>query len=339
METAVYIIAIIAVVFMVFNYWGVSIRTKGQNPIDEALLKKQNEKIALTKDGRRIAYCVYGKDEQGVPVVVNMHGSQLENGFERITHHKNCEGLQVKGIGISLPGYGFTDQKPGRRPVDWPVEDLQAVLEAENVDQFYITGHSQGTVHAMAAAYRFPERCLGFGLNAPLLPKSLVTELNLDNTIGTGQTASTKQLQKNSFGWYFAAFNIVFSILPPSVASSFIKKGFPKVKADQELMDRFNNSMKRAIERGAVGTIWETAQDVCFDFGFDPRDIKNTNVVVWHADDDSAIPASQGKYLAELYHANYKHQAEGYGHMTYCVGEYQEPATSMIAALLNGSKK
>jgi hypothetical protein len=111
--------------------------------------------------------------------------------------------------------------------------------------------------------------------------------------------------------------------------------GFPKVKADHELVNRFESSMQRTVVRGTCGTTWETAQDTCFDCGFDVRDVKNNNVVVWHADDDTAIPSEQGKWLVELYHANYRHAAEGYGHMTCCTCKYQIPENSIIAALLN----
>jgi pimeloyl-ACP methyl ester carboxylesterase len=51
----------------------------------------------------------------------------------------------VRGIAISLPGYGYTDMKPGRKVLDWANEDLLAVLDQEGVDEFMITGHSQGT--------------------------------------------------------------------------------------------------------------------------------------------------------------------------------------------------
>nr|PMH77830.1 hypothetical protein BCU58_11365 [Vibrio sp. 10N.286.48.B7] len=54
------------------------------------------------------------------------------------------------------------------------------------------------------------------------------------------------------------------------------------------------------------------------------------------AEDDSAIPSGQGKWLAEHLSADYRHAPEGYGHMTYCAGPYQQPSQSLVAALLRG---
>jgi hypothetical protein len=105
-------------------------------------------------------------------VVINMHGSGLEAGFERVTYEIICATLDCRGIAISLPGCGFTDEKPGHQVKDWP------------------------------------------------------------------------------------------------------------------------------------------------------------------ADDDSAIPSAQGKWFAEHFGADYRHASEGYGHMTYCTGQYQNPDKSLIAALL-----
>jgi pimeloyl-ACP methyl ester carboxylesterase len=336
MMIVLYSIMALLFLILVINFWGISIRNAGQKPIDTAELKKLNQKLATTTDNRQVAYCVYGSSDSAAPVVINMHGSSLECGFERATYEKVTAALGIRGIAISQPGCGFSDEKPGRVVKDWPREDLEAVLKAENVEKFYITGHSQGTPHAMAAAWAMPDRCLGIGLNAPLMPSALIDELGLGKTIGTGATPTSTSLKKRSMGWFFALFRIIFGHLPPSFSSSILKKGFPKVKADTDLINRFESSMTRSFVRGTSGIVWESAQDTCFDWGFDIRDIKNDNICVWHADDDSAIPANQGKWLADFWGANYKHNAEGYGHLTYCAGEYQRPEKSIIAALLKG---
>jgi pimeloyl-ACP methyl ester carboxylesterase len=318
------------------NILGLRIRNKGMRQIIPSELESAEQCLAITNDGRHVAYCCYGNQDPTKSVVINIHGSGLEANFERATYALTCEYLDCRGIAISLPGCGFSDEKPGRLVKDWPAEDLAAVLEAENVDQFYITGYSQGTPHAMAAALHFSERCIGLGLNAPLMPETLREELGFARTLGTGQTPTSQQLKKVYMGWYFSLMGIVFSVLPPSFLSRFIKKGFPKVTADDELIKKFESSMRRAVVRGTSGATWETAQDTCFDWGFDVRDVQNSNVVVWHSDDDSAIPAEQGKWLAEYFAADYRHNSEGYGHMTYCRGQYLQPKNSLVAALIAG---
>ena len=313
---------------------GVLIRDGGMSPIDEGQVQASGQRLATTDDGRKVAYLVYGSEDPDAPVVINMHGSGLEAGFERATYQSICVALGCRGVAISLPGCGFTDEKPGRQVKEWPAEDLQAVLVQEKIFNFHITGHSQGTPHAMAAAYFYGKRCLGLGLNAPLLPTALCEDLGMARTLGTGSTPSSAQLKGWSMAWYFSVLCAAFKILPPRFLSSMIKKGFPKVKADHELVNRFEDSMRRAVVRGTSGATWETAQDTCFVWGFEVRELEHKNAVVWHADDDSAVPSTQGKWLAEHLGASYRHEAEGYGHLTYCVGEYQEPKHSLIDALL-----
>ncbi len=333
------ILGAVVLLVLLFNYWGLSIRNNGMRPIVKAELDAHKQKLATAQDGRQVAYCTYGSQDLAAPVVINMHGSGLEAGFERSTYKKVCTALNCRGIAISLPGCGFTDQKPGRQVKDWPCEDLIAVLNAERVDSFHITGHSQGTPHAMAAALYFSDRCLGIGLNAPLLPTKLCQQLGMGKTIGTGGTPRSAILRKTYMGWYFSIFRIVFESLPVGIVASVIKKGLPKLKADHELVERFETSISRSTVRGTCGATWESAQDTCFDWGFDVRDLHPVNAHIWHSDDDNAIPSGQGKWLAKYWQASYKHKSEGYGHMTYCAGQYQNPEKSLIAALLRSANK
>ena len=338
MQIFLIILAALVILGLALNYWGLRIREKGMQPINKAELDAEDQRIALTDTGRQIAYCSYGVQSSDAPVFINVHGSQLEAGFERGTYAQVCDTLQCRGIAISLPGYGFTDQKPGRQVNDWPAEDLAAVLKAEGIETFYITGHSQGTPHAMAAALHYADRCLGLGLNAPLLPTKLCQELGLGKTLGTGWTPTSARLRTAYMGWYFTLFHIVYGLLPPSITSSYIKKGFPRVAADTALMHRFETALQRSTCRGTTGSAWESAQDTCFDWGFDVRDLHHSNACVWHADDDQAIPPDQGKWLAQHLDADYRHEAEGYGHLTYCAGQYQDPEKSLISALLTRAR-
>ena len=333
METLLIILCIVVVSGILFNFWGLHIRDQGMRSVGLDEVSASGQLLATGKNGRQIAYCTYGKQDPAAPVVINMHGSGLEAGFERDTFEQVFVALECRGIAISLPGCGFTDEKPGRQVKDWPLDDLDAVLNSEGVNQFHITGHSQVTPHAMAAALYFPARCIGLGLNAPLLPTKLCEEIDAKSTIGTGRTPTSIKLKRASTGWYFSVFRIVF-FLPASLVANAITRAFPKVKADHELVNRFKASMRRSIVRGTSGATWESAQDTCFDWGFDVRDVRNENAFVWHSDDDNTIPSEQGKWLAQHLSANHRQASEGYGHMTYCAGQYQEPQKSLVAALL-----
>lgn len=296
-------------------------------------------RTATTKDGRTIAWKAYGSEEPDRPVVINLHGSGLEAGFEETVYAQACCELEIRGLALSLPGCGYTDQKPGRVVKDWAMEDLATLLEAEEIHSFHITGHSQGTPHAMAAAMAYPQRCIGLGLNAPLIPAALVEELRLGKTIGTGQTPTSAAMRGFWMAWYFGLMHLILGVFPPGWIAGFITKGLPKVQADKDLQNRFFSSMRRSVVRGTCGGIWETAQDTCFNWGFDVRDLKHANACVWHADDDTAIPAFQGKWLAEQLKADYRHEAEGYGHMTYTVGVYRTAEGSMLRQLITNAQE
>ena len=185
MDLFIKVILSVTATIIAFNAWGLYLRARGQAAANEANMLKEGAVFAIDKNGRKIEYMCYGSDDVKAPVIINIHGSSMDAQFEKNVHQKACEELGVKGVSISLPGYGNTDLKIGRIVAQWPEEDLQAVLSKENIEKFYITGHSQGNPHAMAAAFIYPERVLGLGLNAPLLPLSLTKELGLKGALGS----------------------------------------------------------------------------------------------------------------------------------------------------------
>ena len=82
------ILGAVVLLVLLFNYWGLSIRNNGMRPIVKAELDAHKQKLATAQDGRQVAYCTYGSQDLAAPVVINMHGSGLEAGFERSTYKK-----------------------------------------------------------------------------------------------------------------------------------------------------------------------------------------------------------------------------------------------------------
>jgi pimeloyl-ACP methyl ester carboxylesterase len=322
--------------------FGARLRSRGQDPVDPTSLAAASGKTATTPDGRTVEYFTYGSTNPAAPVVVNVHGSGLEGAFEKTLHGPICESLGVRGIAISLPACGNTDMKPGRRVIDWATEDLAAVLDAESVDAFMITGHSQGNPHAMAAAVAYPDRVTGIGFNAPLLPAGTAEAEGLPPTIGQDSVPHTEQLRKPLMVWYFAVYHLGIDTFAPRLPLRAISKGKPNVQHDPALLAGFADSVSRSITRGSVGGAWESAWDVCFDWGLDPHDIQCPNVVVWHARDDTLCPPEQGKWLRHMLaerpgtRVQFRDDDEGFGHLTYIRGRYATPEGSLIKALLDG---
>ena len=339
-KIAAFMMGVAAAAFAGLLGVGARERRRGQLPVDRASLEADAGKTATTADGRTVEYFTYGSTDPGAVVVVNMHGSGLEGRFEKRLHAPICEALGVRGIAISMPACGNTDMKPGRTVIDWATEDLAAVLDAESVDTFMITGHSQGNPHAMAAAVAYPDRVIGIGFNAPLLPASTAAEAGLPPTVGQDTVPRTEQLRKPLMAWYFAIYHL--GVATPRLPLRAISKGKPNVQHDPELLTGFAESVSRSITRGTVGGAWESAWDVCFDWGLDPHDIQCRNVVVWHARDDTLCPPEQGEWLARMLadkpgtRVQFRDDDEGFGHLTYTRGRYATPEGSLVKALLDG---
>ncbi len=336
-------IVLLLIIFLTVNIWGLIIKWQGQSVIKQATLDTENAKIATTIDDRKIEYMTYGSSADTAPVIINIHGSGLEASFEKNIHHHACEQLGIRGISISLPGVGNSDYKIGRVVADWAKEDLLAVLEKEKINQFMITGHSQGNPHAMAAAHYFKDRVIGLGLNAPLLPIDVSKEENIKGALAIDQLPNTQSISKAWMGWYFFSITLFTNYLAPEQPRKVLLNT-PELQRDTALLRYVNTTLNRSKERGSAGQVWESTLDVCYEWGFDPREITTNNICIWHADDDPFCPPAIGKFLAEFYQqkglaVNYKHAIENGGHMTYCMKKYRQPKNSMEKALLDQIKQ
>jgi len=137
--------------------------------------------------------------------------------------------------------------------------------------------------------------------------------------------------------WYFGVMHLSLATLSPWLPLKAIKMA--STTATFRIM---RDTLKRAVIRGIVGGTYETTCYVCYDWGFDPRNIKNDNICIWHASDDELCPPEIGKWLSDYYQkelgvkVNFRVDKLGYGHFTYKQGEFLEPDQSMIKALLEG---
>lgn len=330
-------------IYLIVIVGGLIIKYQGQKEINQESVIKDQAKFAIDKNGRHIEYFLYGSQNPSAPVVINIHGSGLDGTFEKAVNQKACDSLGVRGIAISLPGVGNTDMKKGRTVIDWASEDLQAVLEAENIDSFMITGHSQGNPHAMAAAYHFGDRVTGLGLNAPLLPNDVTNEIGIQGALANESLKTTEELDEPLNAYWFFMLYLYVDLFAPEAPTQTLVNMSVNVASDTTLVNMMNHTFSRSMIRGSAGNTWESALDVAYLWGFDPREISTKNIVIWHAADDTACPAEIGAWLANYYqekgaHVNFKNDDIGFNHMTFCSSHYQKPNNSMVKALLHGQK-
>lgn len=338
-----YFAIVLLSIYLLFTIGGLIVKNQGQSDIDEASLIRDGAKIVTDKNGRKIEYFLYGSTDPNAPVIINIHGSGLDGTFEKAVNQSACEELGVRGISISLPGYGNTDMKIGRTVVDWASEDLEAVLLAENVKEFMITGHSQGNPHAMAAAYHFGDRVKGLGLNAPLLPNDVTEEIGIAGALAYEDLKTTEELGRPLNAYWFFGLYLFTDLFAPALPTKVLVDMGTHVDQDTALVEMMRHTFSRSMIRGAAGNVWESAVDVCYLWGFDPRKIETKNICVWHASDDTACPPEIGEWLANYFskkgsNVNFKNENLGYNHMTYCNEHYRKAENSMVKALLDGCK-
>jgi pimeloyl-ACP methyl ester carboxylesterase len=104
--------------------------------------------------GRRVDYCLYGSAsarpvvfEYGTPGTRWLSG-QLIDAVTRA-------GVQL--LVLDRPGYGTSSRRSGRRIID-VVDDVTAVVDALDWEEFAVWGGSGGAPHALACAATLPQR-------------------------------------------------------------------------------------------------------------------------------------------------------------------------------------
>ena len=105
-------------------------------------------------DGRRLGHAELG-DADGHPLFF-FHGTP---GSRFVLSERDAI-AQIPGARFLLPerpGYGLSDPKPGRTLLGW-ADGVEALAAYLGLDRFVVGGLSGGGPHALACAYRLPER-------------------------------------------------------------------------------------------------------------------------------------------------------------------------------------
>lgn len=252
--------------------------------------------------------------------------------------------LNIKGIAPSVPNHGNSDIFSGRTIVQFPL-DLGTILAAEEVDEFIVEGASFGTAHAMAIAWHFgPGRCKAMGLMVPYLSDAICKEFHLESKADALPRTDARTWYQ---AWNFYVADLMFAS-PLAPMAKFLDK-FPEGKIAREIKpwaidDIVEDQKERLVARGTQGQGWEQFSfNVTVLWGFDPREIKTTNIAVWYAQDDSMVPASHGEWLVNYFSdktdvkIDVRNEKNGLGHSTYFPqygSAYQSSERTMTQTLL-----
>src|SRR4051812_38690208 len=117
-------------------------------------------------DGRLLGYAEFG-DPAGKPVIF-CHGF----GDSRITRNPDdtlTAALGVRLITMDGRGIGLSDFKPACSMLE-VVDDVASLADQLGLDRFAVLGWSGGGPHALACAYKFPDRVTAAGIACGFAP-------------------------------------------------------------------------------------------------------------------------------------------------------------------------
>jgi len=229
--------------------------------------------VIMLPDGRALGYAQYG-DPSGKPLIF-FHGSPSSR-YLRHPDDKRTSSLNVRLITVERPGYGLSDQQPGRTLLGWP-EDVKVLADHLELNLFSVAGISGGGPYAAACAYKIPERISKAGIIS-----------------GVGPTAAEETIK----GLYWLLQN------PQRNIENYFQKIYRQSsQPDREIIRQpeMKSMFTRSWQEGTRNGIHGFAQDgIIFSkpWGFQLKDI-HTRVYIWHGDQDTSTPLSMARYTAE----------------------------------------
>jgi pimeloyl-ACP methyl ester carboxylesterase len=258
-------------------------------------LDKTKQAIKL-KDGRTLGYAEYGV-AKGNPIF-EFHGNPSSRLGSRLFGAAACR-LGIRVIGIDRPGMGLSDYKPDRKLLDWP-DDVLELAKALAIDRFPIVGGSGGVPSVLACAYKIPERLNSVGILFG--PRPLGTRGATDSWSRSRRIQTF--LGRNGPLWISRlAMRVVASVMRknPDEALSKMFKELPQSDKEAfnqpDVKQQYIDTIRETFRSGARGVALDYALNMK-PWGFKLEDI-SIEVHLWHGEDDTVVPPTMGRYLAE----------------------------------------
>jgi pimeloyl-ACP methyl ester carboxylesterase len=260
-------------------------------------------------DGRDLAYDEYGSPD-GTPVIFN-HGLS-DSALIRNPDNDLTASLGVRVIAADQPGVGGSSPQPGRTMVDWGT-DMEELADALGLAQFAVAGHSGGSPHALAIAFRLPGRVTKIVLASPVAPLDepgmakllvnkdlkLIAKLHhLHHIIKWGSDYEAKKAEKD-----IPTFVEVTVKDDESDRATFLE--------DPAQRAMFEASFTAGMIQGGEGMYEMTM--ALWDWGFRPEDVTH-HVELFYGDADDILDPKMPLHLADRLPDCTTHVWPGAGH-------------------------
>ena len=278
----------------------------------------------VLKDGRQLAFALYGPDE-GYPVLY-FHGtpsSRLEPGL-LIAFDVDLDGLleqsKIRLIAVDRPGMGGSSFHPHGGFLSFAA-DLKQLTDFLDIRTCAVMGWSGGGPYALAMAHQYP-----------LLVRSVCI------LCGFSRHFDKEVFQVMGFNkWYFRLAKFVpwllmraMNMLRGSGIKRFVPQQFSGLAyVDYALLeDRaalqavFSHTLKEACRRGARGAVYE-ARSYYRPFGFLLSEIQQ-NVHYWWGTLDMSVSRVHAEAVEKMVPRAVMHYREKEGHLSMYIKGFPE---------------
>jgi pimeloyl-ACP methyl ester carboxylesterase len=246
-------------------------------------------------DGRRLGYAQYGRPDGEPLFYFHGHpGSRLE---ARLAHSAAATaGLRV--IALDRPGYGLSDQRPGRTITDWPA-DVAAAADLLDITRFFVAGVSGGGPYALACAWRLPGRVnraaviSGVGpYQVPGITHGMRWQNQVGFRLGSRWPALSRALMRSMQRGITGRPEPTIEALARAMSLSDAR-----VVRRPDVRDVLIADISEAFRQGIDGAAWDIVL-LGRPWGFPLSEI-GTEVHLWQGEADTLVPPAMGRYQAE----------------------------------------
>jgi pimeloyl-ACP methyl ester carboxylesterase len=269
----------------------------------------------LLPDGRRLAYAEYGT--AGGHPVLYFHGFPSSRREARLLHEAALA-ADVHIIAPDRPGYGDSDDAPGRSMADW-ARDCAALTGQLGLTRFAIVGVSGGGPYALACARHLPDHRPGALTACTLVcPLGAIYRSELLSQMNPAARASL--LMGRQPAWLtnlvYGAPTTALLAFWPDLVEQFRHIAAPP--ADRAVLREgdtariLNRTIADAMRKGAPGA----RRDLTLytnHWGLDLSEIRMP-IRIWHGTDDGTVPITHARWLADQLPDAHLTELPGDGH-------------------------
>jgi pimeloyl-ACP methyl ester carboxylesterase len=254
-----------------------------------------------TLDGRTLAYAVWG-DRSGFPVF-GLHGTPGCR-LERWPHEELYVDLGICLITHDRAGYGRSTRRAGRSIAD-EVDDVRAIADELDFEQFGVTGGSGGGPHALACAVLMADRVVRATCVVGVAPLG-TPGLERDDWLAGMDPENVKE-----FSWAEQGEDVLAEQLEAEYAQlktrvaddpARVLENFELSEADRTQLERPELQQiirESTFEHGANGVGGSVDDDLAVlkPWGFGVAQI-SVPVLIWYGSSDVLVPSAHGEWLA-----------------------------------------